>query len=449
RWRRYQAAAEQLAERRVTLRRRQLQRDEQRLKLARRQDAAAEEHVADLRIREEALAAAAASAAERESAAGRMAAMAEKKRATAVAKLSARRSLLAKLQAVASVHSAEELTAASAEQRLTARLAELSGELDARRDELARAEELVKKLQQQQQNQHHHHHQQQEGQEGQAQTLEELQEQHADDKEEKQLHRDSAGETDGTAPRPSLTRTGTSAPTRAAATAGRQAAAIDKQLLSEEQRQVALQAEVRQAEQALDAVRERTTRERDAVVRQLQERLRDATLELAAVAAPVGGVVKGRDEEELAAAQRALAEAQVRVQMLDEQLEELRDADDIYVAHHGGQKIDISTGASGAMQGSTGGSNGSGGRWRGFDAAIRDLMAAPPLAGRLLGRLCDVLRVRRDLQVSTALRMNPSVDRDLDLEVPVNTALSELCHLPTCLVVTDRGAAEEVRVKGA
>ncbi|GLI67494.1 hypothetical protein VaNZ11_011679, partial [Volvox africanus] len=121
------------------------------------------------------------------------------------------------------------------------------------------------------------------------------------------------------------------------------AAAIDKQILSEEQRQVALLARVRQAEQALDVVCERTTRERDAVVQQLQQRLRDATLELAAVAAPVGVVGEGRDGEELAAAQRALAEAQVRVEMLDEQLEELRDADNTCVARHGGQNDDIST----------------------------------------------------------------------------------------------------------
>ncbi|GIL89660.1 hypothetical protein Vretifemale_17416, partial [Volvox reticuliferus] len=205
------------------------------------------------------------------------------------------------------------------------------------------------------------------------------------------------------------------------------------------------------AEQALNEARERANRERDAVVRQLHQRLRDATAELTAVAAPVGVVGERRGDEDLAEAQRALAEAQVRVQLLDEQLEELREADDMDVERHGGRRNDNTRGARGAIHGSTGGSSAppcvgssGGGRWSGFDAAIWELMSAPPLAGRLLGRLCDVLRVRRDPRVHMDLRVNPCVDPDLDLEVPVNAALSELCHLPTCLVVTDRGAAEEV-----
>ncbi|GIL89661.1 hypothetical protein Vretifemale_17417, partial [Volvox reticuliferus] len=242
RWRRYQAAVEQLAERRVTLRRRQLQRIEQRLSMARRQKDATEEQVADLKLREDALAEAAALSEQREVAAGRVAAAAEKKQATAVAKFSERRALLAKLQAAASLHSDEESTAASAEQRLTARLAELTRELAERRNELARAEELLEELQRQQPENHHHHHHEQQHED---QAPEEHQE-HGDDESEKQGHRGSAGGTEGTTAGPSLKRARISAPARAAVAAGRHAAVMDQELHSGEQRQVVLEAEVRQ-----------------------------------------------------------------------------------------------------------------------------------------------------------------------------------------------------------
>lgn len=156
--------------------------------------------------------------------------------------------------------------------------------------------------------------------------------------------------------------------------------------------------------------------------------------------------------------------------MLDEQLEELHEICGPEAGHRNAgprdmtkvnndgkfrQHVGMAVGGGIGSNGATATATSSGphnsirrGRWRAFDTNIFELMSAPPLAGRLLGRLCDVWRVRQGLRWGGVAATGGGVgcDVDLDLEVPVNAVLGELCHLPTCLVATDREAAQQVAV---
>ncbi len=147
-----------------------------------------------------------------------------------------------------------------------------------------------------------------------------------------------------------------------------------------------------------------------------------------------------------------LPAVQVRLQELDEQLEALAEE------QRQEEQLDTSRQQQGgtqrtAQQPEHGAASSGGGRWRPCDEAVSYLRTCPELRrtdgapfGRVMGRLCDVLQLRPG--ASTGPGTSTAAANQLGTEstaaVAVNAVLSEQCQLASCLVVTDRRAAEQV-----
>lgn len=143
---------------------------------------------------------------------------------------------------------------------------------------------------------------------------------------------------------------------------------------------------------------------------------------------------------------------QVRLEEVDEQLEALAEEQrqeeqpDTTRQQQGGTQR-----AARQLEHGDGGSGG--GRWQPYDEAVAYLRTCPELRrtdgapfGRVMGRLCDVLQLcpGDSTGPGTGTTTTGQLCTESTAAVAVNAVLSEQCQLASCLVVTDRRAAEEV-----